>query len=127
MKISMIIAFLALLSVLTGCRHSNTQMATDADKKLVAELEEAIEAAKDTPAREASLWITGGWPATLIPMMKGETPGTEDQFNKARWAFRSKRDELRKGPIWPQPKQMTLPYAKTAPVMDGKLNDTAWK
>jgi len=98
-----------------------------ADKVFAAELEMLCAEAKGTPGQEAANFITGPeWVHELLLMLKGEKPATAVELARARDVLQGLAKTVAKGPKWPRPATVRAPFADSAPVVDGKLDDPAW-
>jgi len=100
---------------------------TAEDKALAARVIPLAKAAQGTLGQESANIILNGWPGGLVPLLSGEKPATADQLSFARSVLGGIVAALVQAPTWPHPKLIKVPHAKTAPVIDGKLDDPAWK
>lgn len=98
------------------------------DTALVARLESALRlCGHDTPGQEAMNMLTNEWPKSLLPALRGEKQSTQGELEKVRRVIGPLVDTIEKGATWPLPPRVDVPYALTAPTIDGKLDDPAWK
>jgi hypothetical protein len=100
---------------------------TAEDKALAARVEAIAKISRGTPGQEAANFLLGEWPRDLIPLLKGEEKATADELSSARSAVSRVLETAEKGPAWPKPETMRVPLARKAPIIDGKLDDPAWK
>jgi len=98
-----------------------------ADKAMATHVLDLAHKAQGTVGQESANFILNGWPHDGVRVLTGETPSTAKGIVWARELVQSFIDVLEKVPTWPKPPAIVVPYTEKAPVIDGKLDDLAWK
>ena len=107
--------------------ETNIVQATGADRSLACSnlyefIQATIAAAEDTPGREAANYLrTGNLAKAVAELQQGRCPPSS-----ALNAIRFQTFQASRGPTWPKPPAIDVPYARRAPVIDGQLNDAVW-
>lgn len=102
-------------------------MPTAADKELGARALELGKKAQGTMGQESANFLLNDWPSGLVKVLMSDEKVPEDQLGFARGCIKNFADTLAKVPGWPTPPSVRVPYTKSMPVIDGKLNDAAWQ
>lgn len=117
---------LAILLLAVAAQSATAQDAeAESDLELMNQLEQAVLAARNTAAMESTLHINE-FPKWVL-MMRRELEATPAQLQNLRQYFRDRLELARKGPSWPEPPSLQIPFAVAAPVIDGQLDDDVWK
>ena len=62
-----------------------------------------------------------------VPLLSGETPASAKQLTDARNAMTAFATKLQQLLDWPHPPSFTVPHTATPIIIDGKVDDPAWK
>jgi hypothetical protein len=115
-----------------GCRSASSasdaksdDAQASADRALIAQFDEAVPAAQNTPSMEVATHPLDN--PQLRQKMLRQLPATEAELAFGRSYYREILNATLKGPTWPQPPTVDLPRAAVAPVIDGRLDDPAWQ
>lgn len=100
---------------------------SDEDRALVFRADAGIMAAQNTAGREAANFLHNDWPKMGLAQLRGASPATADDLKGARSVVRGLVETIEKGPTWPVPAATKIPRSKSAPLIDGRLTDKAWK
>ncbi len=101
-------------------------LATEQDQALAAEFRRLQETITE-PAATELLHAVAPWMPNMVAQLAGEKPASEDALAKARKAIGDRVKELQNQVEWPDPKSFTFARAKGPIVIDGVLDDDAWK
>ena len=130
------ISIVGSVLVVSGCQtpHDATretvtkEKATAADNALGRRAEILANDANGNPAQEMANMILYEWQYDLIRRLKGEDVEGDVSLTDSRKQIKSViKDFLEPGPTWPVLRSAKIPYAKQAPKLDGKLNDSCWE
>ncbi len=100
---------------------------TAEDKALATRTLAAARADENNMGRETANFLLRDWPGGLAKMLLGDTPATAKGLEFARGVLKGMLIPLERAQKWPTPATIKVPFAKTAPKIDGKLDDPAWK
>jgi hypothetical protein len=122
------LAFLATLTCASLLQAETTPLVSPSaeDKALAERATAAAKAAQETPAREQANFLMSGWPNKQLIMLGGTNQIAPSSLDFARKIVTEMMEVIEKGPTWPRPSKLTVPYSSTAPVIDGLLDDSAW-
>lgn len=95
------------------------------DIALVDRVNEAIKHAQGTAAQEAANYLQGRYAELLDILLDGKV--SVEKRNRARKKIVYLLDQLEKGPVWPKMEKREIPFASSAPTIDGKLDEEVWK
>ena len=98
------------------------------DKALVERAVAAAQKAFGTPAQEVANAISSDMRIVgFLRILTGERAATPPELNQARNEIANELRLLDQAPTWPRPALVHIPYARTKPRIDGKLDDPVWK
>ncbi|OPZ27391.1 MAG: hypothetical protein BWZ02_01656 [Lentisphaerae bacterium ADurb.BinA184] len=101
---------------------------TSVETELAARADQALAKAWGTPAQEAANFLAHEWPRHALARLHGRPPtSTEKELEQARGVVQGFVDTLEKGPGWPRPATIRLPFAESAIAIDGRLDEPAWR
>gem|GEM_PF-701111 len=128
MRMKLIFVPVLIPLILAGCASiSSISRITPADRRLAERGEVAVNLAWGTPANEIANMIVYDSQKNLIPMLKGETRGTPEQLDFARRQITAVAAVCEEGPTWPNPPHFVIPHTPSAPAIDGKTDESAWR
>lgn len=99
---------------------------TEEDRALAAKVRAAVKAAKESPGREMASMILYEWGGGLITMLEGKEAPSAEALKRARGFAAYSLPILKKGPGWPVDENVVVPRAKTAPLLDGRIDTGEW-
>ncbi len=116
-RLTELLSAAALVGCLAGCRS--------ADQVLIADLLERYAKRAGTPYE----WKAGHLRHSHYQLIRAELLGSsEGPWEELRAKLRKLDADIRLGEEdWPQPVTLNLPQAPVPPVIDGKLEEAAWK
>lgn len=98
------------------------------DKALITRVDKIIHDVQGTPGQESANFISGdSWVHNLYLQLRGDTTASEKQLVFARNMITSVADTAERGLSWKKPAFVKTPYATTAPIIDGQINDAIWE
>jgi len=132
MSVLGIVAMLGSMLLVAPCQAEEKEKPpivapTDADKALAARALELAQKAQGTQGQESANFLLNDWPRGCARILAGEQPANAKDLEFARGLIGGIADCLQKAPTWPKQLAVDVPYTKQAPVIDGKLDDRAWK
>ena len=119
-----------LLAVMVGCRRGEKPEAESKPEpvkkeymELYEHVQKVMKEAEGTPGQEPINYLrTGDWGESLETLKSGR--GLSDYLMRV---VKDQTDAGEKGITWPRPPVARIPYAWRTPVIDGRLDDRAWK
>jgi len=112
--------FAALVAEITATNGPASALACS---NLYEFVQEAIRIAENTSGKEAANFLqTGNLSNAVALLANGQLPHPSPLANIRRQTLQAYG-----GPAWPKPPDLNVPYAGKPPVIDGRLDDAAWK
>ncbi len=100
---------------------------TAEDKALAAEFRHLTETLEGPATIEPLNWTPPDWWLNYVRMLAGEKPAKAEPLAKARTEVGNRVKDLRMLKDFPPPQSFTMQRAAGKIVVDGKLNEDAWK
>ena len=100
---------------------------TAADKELAIKAIAAAKVAQGTPAQEQANFLMNDWPSYCLKVLSSDAKVSQKSLTDARNLANEMYNVIAKGPTWPAPEKIVIPFISKPPVIDGKLNDKVWK
>lgn len=116
----------AVLPTLAADAPAPIAAPTDADKALAARAFALVKEVQGTPGQEAANFLND-WPGKLARMLAGEVPANAGDLNFARSMVGELVGVMEISKTMAKPPSLKVPRARRAPIIDGKLDDAAWK
>jgi len=121
--------------LLTSCSDQakpespTVEIPSPTDQAFAQEALAIVDKAQGTPAQELANLLTDpkDWRHSFLQQLLGKKPAKAGQLAAARRILEPIVQDMRKGPDWPAPPRVRVPFAAQAPMIDGKLDDPAWK
>ncbi len=116
---------ISAMSILGGCRYASPT----AEDELLAEKAKCLaEKTEGTPGRHVGYYINNNYfGRRSIGRLSGERKATPEALEDARRSINKRMKYLELAQDWPEPISVKIPYASVPPVLDGNLNEHAWK
>jgi hypothetical protein len=121
------VVFLLLAGLTAAWAAEPTVAPTAEDKALATKALALAKVAEGNMGRETANFLLRDWPNGLAKMLLGDAPATASGLTFARDVVKGMLVPLERAATWPKPPALQVPRAKTAPKIDGTLDDPAWK
>ena len=120
---------LALLSslLLCSCGENPRAVPSEADKSLAAEAEDILSRVGFLPIREYANFLRTPGRLRHRNQLAGKIPATDQELRKASADIARRVQYIKSHLDWPRPQAIQIPRTDTRPVIDGSLDDKAWK